>query len=180
MLWSTKSQCSAYKIARIPCRIGTLSLLVKKTRSRTVVNDRALIRSCRIMRIQSSLSHSSRVLIISRQEDGDKRLSNLNNRRITSWRYQSRREQFVISICSLIASEIYRRNNSALYVNCTAILIKNLPACPTSPPPLKKKKLALRRFYLKYLRATVCAIVDFPVLIKLLSQKIYRSSSLST
>jgi hypothetical protein len=52
MLWSTKSWYSACGIARMPCRIGTLGLLVKKTRSRTAVNDRASAKSCRMVRIR--------------------------------------------------------------------------------------------------------------------------------
>jgi hypothetical protein len=42
------------------------------------------------------------------------------------------------------------------------MLVKNLPAWLTSSPPLEKK-LAPRRSRSKYLRATVRAIVDFPV-----------------
>ena len=97
-----------------------------------------------------------------------------------SWRHWSRREWFAISICSSAASEMYRPNDGALYASYIAIVVKNLPAWPTSPPPLEKKKLAPRRFCSKYLRATVRAIVDFPVPAKLLSQKIHRLSSLST
>jgi hypothetical protein len=64
MLCSTKSWCSACGIAHIPCRIGISGLLVKKTRSRTLLNDRASARSCRIVRIWSSLTHSSRASTI--------------------------------------------------------------------------------------------------------------------
>jgi hypothetical protein len=63
-----------------------------------------------------------------------------------------------------------------LFVSCIAILVKNLPAWLTSPPPLKKKKLAPRRSSSKYLQATVRAIVDFPMPAKPFSQKIHRSS----
>jgi hypothetical protein len=107
-------------------------------------------------------------------------LSNRDNGQRTSWRHWSRREWFAISICSSAASEMYGRNDGALCASCTAILVKILPAWPTSPPPLEKKKLAPRRFCSKYLRATVRAIVDFPVPAKPLSQKIHCSSSLST
>jgi hypothetical protein len=64
---------------------------------------------------------------------------------------------------------MYYRNNSVLYVSYIVILIKNLPVYLISPLPLKKKKLALRCFYLKYLRAIVRVIIDFLVLAKLLS-----------
>jgi hypothetical protein len=56
------------------------------------------------------------------------------------------------------------------------MLVTSLPAWPTSPPPREKKKLAPRRFWSRYLRATVRAIVDFPVPAKPFSQKIHRSS----
>jgi hypothetical protein len=59
------------------------------------------------------------------------------------------------------------------------MLVTNLPAWPTSPPPREKKKLAARRFSSKYLRATVRAIVDLPVPARPLSQKMHRSSWLS-
>jgi hypothetical protein len=63
-----------------------------------------------------------------------------------------------------------------LFASCTAILVKNLLAWLTSPPPLKKKKLAPRRSSSKYLRAIVRVIVDFPVPAKLLSQKMHYVS----
>jgi hypothetical protein len=66
-----------------------------------------------------------------------------------------------------------------LFASCTAILVKNLPAWLTSPPPLEKKKLAPRRSSSRYLRATVRAIVDFPVPAKPLSQKMHCTSCLS-
>jgi hypothetical protein len=56
------------------------------------------------------------------------------------------------------------------------MLVTNLPAWPTSPPPREKKKLAPRRFCSKYLRATVRAIVDFPVPAKPLNQKMHLPS----
>lgn len=72
-----------------------------------------------------------------------------------------------------------RRRVGMLFVSCTAIVVQNLPAWPTSPPPREKKKLAPRRFFSKYVRATVRAIVDFPVPAKPFSQKMQRSSWLS-
>src|ERR1700722_12160403 len=85
-----------------------------------------------------------------------------------------------MSLRLVIALQIYCRREGTLFASCAAILVKNLPAWLTSPPPLEKKKLAPRRSSSKYLRATVRAIVDFPVPAKPLSQKIHRSSSLST
>jgi hypothetical protein len=81
-----------------------------------------------------------------------------------------------MSLRLAIASQIYCRRDGMLFASCTAILVKNLPAWLTSPPPLEKKKLALRRSSSKYLRAIVRAIVDFPVPAKPLSQKMHRSS----
>src|SRR5271154_4217997 len=60
------------------------------------------------------------------------------------------------------------------------MLVTNLPAWLTSPPPLEKKKLAPRRCCSKYRRATVRDIVDFPVPAKPFSQKMHRESSPST
>ena len=54
--------------------------------------------------------------------------------------------------------------------------MKNLPAWLTSLLPFEKKKLAPRRPCSKYLRATVRAIVDFPVPAKPFSQKMHRLS----
>jgi hypothetical protein len=64
MLWSTKSWCSASEIWWKWCRIGISGLLVRKTRSPTVFNVRASAKSCRIIRICSFLSHSSRASTI--------------------------------------------------------------------------------------------------------------------
>jgi hypothetical protein len=64
-----------------------------------------------------------------------------------------------------------------LPASCNAMLVTNLPAWPTSPPPREKKKLAPRHFRTKHARATVRAIVDFPVPARPLSQKMHRSSS---
>lgn len=56
------------------------------------------------------------------------------------------------------------------------MLVTNLPACPTSPPPREKKKLAASCCLSPYLRATVRAMVDLPVPASPLSQKTHRSS----
>jgi hypothetical protein len=146
IFWSTKSLCSACGIRYIPCRIGISGLLVRKTRSRTVFSDRASLKSCRIIRISSSLSHSSRASTISTYEDRDELLSSLDNGRRTSWRHWSRRDWFAISLYSVIASEMNRWICGILRASCEARLVKNLLAWPISPPPLEKKKLALRRF----------------------------------
>jgi len=71
---------------------------------------------------------------------------------------------------------MYYRRDIILFASYTAILVKNLSAWLTSPPPLEKKKLAPRRSSSRYLRAIGRAIVDFPILAKPLSQKIHRSS----
>jgi len=87
-----------------------------------------------------------------------------------------RRDRFVISLCSVTASEMYRRKVGTMLASCTAMLVTNLLACPTSPPPRAKKKLAPRRFWSKYSRPTVRAMVNFPVPAKPFSQKMQRSS----
>jgi hypothetical protein len=176
MLWSTKSWCLVFGIWEKPCRIRILGLLIRKTRSQTVFNVRALVKSCKIIRISSSLSHLSRASTTSTYGDGQELLSSLDNGRRTSWRHWSRRDWLAISFCSIIASEINRWICGTLRASCTAKLVKNLPAWPTSPPPLEKKKLAPRCFWSKYLWATVRAIVDFHVPAKPFSQKMPRSS----
>jgi hypothetical protein len=84
-----------------------------------------------------------------------------------------------MSLCFVIESKIYRRKAGTLLASCTAILITNFPACLTSSPPRAKKKLALRRTYLKYFRVIIRVIVNFPMPAKPFSQKIHRSSYLS-
>ena len=66
-----------------------------------------------------------------------------------------------------------------LIASCNAMLVTNLPAWPTSPPPREKKKLAPRRCCSEYVRATVRAMVDFPVPAKPFNQKMHRSSCLT-
>ena len=56
------------------------------------------------------------------------------------------------------------------------MLVTNLPAWLTSPPPREKKKLAARRCLPWYLCATVRAIVDLPVPARPRSQNMHRSS----
>jgi len=106
-------------------------------------------------------------------EDRDELSSSLESGRKTRWHHWSRRDWFAISFCSKTASEMNRWICGTLRASCTAKLVKSLPAWPTSPPPLEKKKLAPRRFWSEYLRATVRAIVDFPVPAKPFSQKIH-------
>lgn len=73
----------------MPYRIGTSGILIKKTRNLTITNNQASARSCRIVRTWFLLSHSSRISIISRQEDGDEGSSDFTNfnGRITSSLY---------------------------------------------------------------------------------------------
>jgi hypothetical protein len=59
------------------------------------------------------------------------------------------------------------------------MLVTNFPAWPTSPPPCEKKKLAPRRFWSKYFRAIVRAMVDFPVPAKPFNQKMHLPSCAS-
>jgi hypothetical protein len=82
-----------------------------------------------------------------------------------------------MSLRSLSTSDINGRSAGMLLASCLAIVVTNVPARPTSPPPLEKKKLAPSRFWSEYLRATVRAIVDFPVPANPFSQKIGRLSS---
>ena len=72
---------------------------------------------------------------------------------------------------------MFRPKGGTLIASCAAILVTNLSArLISSPPPREKKKLAPSWFLLKYLRATVRAIVDFPVPARPFSQKMHRSS----
>jgi hypothetical protein len=59
ILWSIKSWCSACGIQCMLCQIGISGLLVRKTRSRIIIKDRASARSCRIVLTSLSPSHSS-------------------------------------------------------------------------------------------------------------------------
>jgi hypothetical protein len=78
-----------------------------------------------------------------------------------------------MSLRSVTALQMYSCIPGMLLASCKAILVTNLPAWPTSPPPREKKKLAPRLFRSKNVRATVRAIVDFPVPAKPLSQKMH-------
>ena len=160
----------------MPLRIGISGLLVRKTRNRIAFNVRASAKSYRIIRISSLPSYSSKASMTTVYDRYMLLPSSLDNGRRTSQRYQSQRDQLAMSLCSIIASQICSRRDSTVFASYTAILVKNLRAWLTSLPPIKKKKLAPRRFQLKYLRATVRAIVDFPMPAKPFSQKIYRSS----
>jgi hypothetical protein len=75
----------------------------------------------------------------------------------------SARPLWIISGFSLMALQMYGTTAGSAIVRCAAIVVNNLVACPRSPRPLEKKKLAPRLFCLYHLRATVRAIVDFPV-----------------
>jgi hypothetical protein len=65
-------------------------------------------RGCKIIRMLSSLTHSSRASTIRTYEDGDELLSSLDNGPRVSWRHWSRRDWFAISFCSVTASEMNR------------------------------------------------------------------------
>ena len=84
-----------------------------------------------------------------------------------------------MSLYSVIALEMCQCRVGTLLASCMAMLVTNFPACPTSPPPRAKKKLAPRRTRSEYSWAMVRAIVDFPVPAKPFSQKMHRSSCLS-
>jgi hypothetical protein len=154
-------------------RIGISGLLVKKTRNRTLCNDRVSAKSCRIIRMLLLSPHSSSASTTRTYEEWQLLPSSFNRGRRTSWCHWSRRDWLAISLCSVTASQMYRRRVGTLFASCTATLVTNLPAWPTSPPPFVKKKLAPSRLFSKYLRATVRAIVDFPVPAKPFSQKMH-------
>jgi hypothetical protein len=78
-----------------------------------------------------------------------------------------------------IALEICCSRCGIFFASRTARVVNSFPAWLISPPPFEKKKLALRRCWSRYLRATGYAIVDFPVPAKLFSQKMSRSPLLS-
>jgi hypothetical protein len=126
-----------------------------------------------------SSSHSSSASMTITYEDRHKSLVSFDSGPRTSWRHWSWKDRFAILLNSLIASQTCRRRVGMLLASCTAMLVTNLSGRPTSLPPREKKKLAPRYFWLKYLRATVRAIVDFPVPAKPFSQKMQRLSCLS-
>lgn len=109
-------------------------------------------------------------------EDGQSFSPSFDSGRRTSCCHWSRRNWLAISRRSVRASHMCWLREGMLFASCHAMLVTNLPAWPTSPPPREKKKLAPRRFCSKYLRATVRAIVDFPVPAKPLNQKMHRPS----
>lgn len=160
----------------IPYRIGISGLLVKKTRNRTLCNDRASAKSCRIIQIFLLSSHSSSASITGTYDEWQLLPSSFDRGRRMSWCHWSRRDWLAILLCSVTASRMYRRRVGTLFASCTATLVTNLLAWPASPLPFVKKKLALSRLFSKHLRATVRAMVDFPVPAKPLSQKMHRLS----
>jgi hypothetical protein len=157
------------------CRIGISGLLVVEIRNWTVFNHRASTRSCRTIRMLLSSSHSSRASTTRTYEDGHELLVSFNSGARTSWRHWSHRLWLTMLLSSVMASQMCRLRGSMFLASCTAIVVTNLPAWLTSPPPLEKKKLAPRRFP-EYLQATVRPIVDFPVPARPHSQKMHRSS----
>jgi hypothetical protein len=129
-----------------------------------------------MVRILCPLSHSSSASTTRMHEDREPLPFSFDRGRRTSCCHWSRRDWFAMPRRSARASHMCRSREGMLLASCTAMLVTNLPAWPTSPPPREKKKLAPRRFLSKYRRATVRAIVDFPVPAKPLSQKTHRSS----
>jgi hypothetical protein len=96
--------------------------------------------------------------------------------RRTSCCHWSRRDWLAMSLRSMITSHKSWWREGMLFASCNAMLVTNLPAWPMSPPPREKKKLAPRHPHWKKSRATVRAIVDFPVPAKPFSQKMHRLS----
>ena len=129
-----------------------------------------------MIRILLSWSHSSSASTTRTYEERQPLPSSFDSGRRTSWCHWSRSDWFIMSLRSAIASQMYPRRVGTLFASCIATLVTNLPAWPTSPPPFVKKKLAPSRFFSKYLRAIVRAMVDFPVPAKPFSQKIHRLS----
>jgi hypothetical protein len=89
-------------------RIGTSSLLIKKTYNLIIGNNRALAKSCKIVQTWPSLLHLLSVSIIRRKENGNKGLFsfiNFNGQMISS-RHYFKRDKFAISLRSLIISQI--------------------------------------------------------------------------
>jgi len=101
---------------------------------------------------------------------------NLESGRRTSCRHWSRRDWLAMLRRSKRASYICWPRDGTLLASCHTMLVTNLPVPPISPPPREKKKLAPSRAFLRYLRATMRAIVDFPVPARPFSQKMQRSS----
>jgi hypothetical protein len=132
-----------------------------------------------MMRILLVLSHSSSASTTTTCEDWQPFSPSFDSGRRTSCYHWSRRDWLAMSRRFTRALHICGLREGMLLASCTAMLITNLAAWPTSPPPREKKKLAPRRFWSKYLRATVRATVDFPVPAKPFSQKMQRSSWLS-
>ena len=149
MRWSTKSWCSTSGIWQNPYRMGISGLLVRKTCSRTLSNDRASAKSFRMTWMLLSSSHSSSASTTRIYEDRQPLLSSFDSGCRTSSCHWSRRDRLEMSLHSVIASQMYWRRAGILLVSCTAMLDTNLPAWLTSPPPREKKKLAPRRFLSK-------------------------------
>jgi hypothetical protein len=129
-----------------------------------------------MIRMLSSLSHSSSASTTRTYEDRELFSPSLDSGRRTSWCHWSRRDWLAMSRHSVRALHMCWSREGMLFASCQARLVTNLLAWPTSPPPREKKKLAPRRFCFAYPRATVRAIVDFPVPARPFSQKIHRSS----
>jgi hypothetical protein len=108
ILWSTKSRCSVSGMWQNSYRIAISGLLVRKTRSRTFSNNRASAESCRIIRISLSSLHSSSASTTRTYEARQPLPSSFESGPRTSSCHWSRRDRLVISLCSVIASQMNR------------------------------------------------------------------------
>jgi hypothetical protein len=98
IFWSTKSWCSACGIRHIPRRIRISGLLVRKTRRRTVFNNRASAKSCRIICTFLPSSHSSSASTMRTYEHWQALQSSFASGWRTSWRHWSRRDCLATSL----------------------------------------------------------------------------------
>jgi hypothetical protein len=144
ILWSKKAWYSPFGSWRNRYRIERSDRLVCKTRSRTVLSDRASANRFIMIRILMSLSHSSSASTTIIYSIGQP--SSFDSGRRTSWYHWSRRDWLVMSRRSVKASYMCWSREGILFHSCNAILVTNLPAWATSLPPREKKKLAPRCF----------------------------------
>ena len=177
--WRTKLWCIIIGILLKPRRIGISGLLVISNRIRIFLRHCASIKSWRIPWMSLSPSHSSKASMTRTSGCWTELASSLDRGLRISCFHWSRRTWLAMLRFFDIASQIWSLRTGWFPASCTAMLVRNLPAWPTSSLPLEKKKLAPRRSLSWYSRATVRAIVDFPVPAQPLSQKMYVSSSLS-
>ena len=92
-------------------------MLVIKTRNRTLLNNWASVKSCTITRMSFSPSHSSSAPTTIRNDGWGTSLSSFNSGWRISWRHWLWRAWLVISLCSAIATQMWRLTDSDLYGN---------------------------------------------------------------